>query len=245
MKVIMAESYEDMSRRVAEIIASQISCKPKSVLGFATGSTPCGSYGELIRMYNEGKISFEDIIAFNLDEYCGLDGNDMESYHYFMKKNLFEFVNIQEKNIHIPNGRCKDIENECINYEKKIEEAGSIDLQLLGIGENGHIGFNEPDVKFEAHTHLVTLEEKTLKANSKFFNSYEEVPKTAISMGIKTIMNAKKILLLGSGEKKAEVLNKMIYGEITPNLPASILQLHSDVSIIVDKEAGKLLKKQV
>lgn len=241
MRIITVKDYEELSKKAANIIASQITLKPNSVLGLATGSTPVGTYRELVRIYKEGDISFSEIVTFNLDEYYGLDKENPQSYYYFMMENLFSHVNINQKNTYIPDGRAKNIDKECIDYEDKIKQAGGIDLQLLGIGRNGHIGFNEPDVKFEAQTHLVTLDEDTIEANSRFFSSMEEVPRRAISMGIKTIMHSRKILLLASGEEKAETIKNMIHGKITPELPASVLQLHPDVVVLLDeKAAGKL-----
>lgn len=243
MRIVVARDYEELSKKAANILASQITLKPDSVLGLATGATPVGTYRELVRIYDEGDISFSEVVTFNLDEYYGLDKENNQSYYYFMMEHLFKHVNIKHKNIHIPDGRAKDIQEECIHYESKIAKAGGIDLQLLGIGRNGHIGFNEPDVKFEAETHLVTLDENTIEANSRFFTSLEEVPKQAISMGIKTIMHSRKILLLASGEEKAEIIFNMIYGKITPELPASVLQLHPDVIILLDEEAASMLNK--
>lgn len=241
MRIITVKDYEELSKKAANILASQITLKPNSVLGLATGATPVGAYRELVRIFNEGDISFSEIVTFNLDEYYGLDKENPQSYYYFMMDNLFKFVNINTANIHIPDGRAMDIQLECIEYENKIKQAGGIDLQLLGIGRNGHIGFNEPDVKFEAQTHLVTLDEDTIEANSRFFASAEEVPDQAISMGIKTIMHSRKILLLASGEEKAETINNMINGKITPELPASVLQLHPDVIVLLDEKAASKL----
>lgn len=242
MRIIIVKDYDELSKKAANILASQITLKPNSVLGLATGSTPVGTYSELVRIYNEGDINFNEVVTFNLDEYYGLDKENPQSYYYFMMENLFKHVNININNIHIPDGRAKDIGKECIEYENKIKHAGGIDLQLLGIGRNGHIGFNEPDVKFEAQTHLVTLDEDTIEANSRFFSSMEEVPREAISMGIKTIMHSRKIVLLASGEEKAETINNMINGKITPELPASVLQLHPDVVILLDEKAASRLK---
>ncbi|WP_288054039.1 glucosamine-6-phosphate deaminase, partial [Caloranaerobacter azorensis] len=176
MKVLIVKDYEEMSRKAANIVASQIILKPDSVIGLATGDTPKGMYRELIKLYNNGDIDFANIKTFNLDEYYGLPKENPQSYHYYMMENLFKHVNIKKENIHIPNGMVENIEKECEEYEKKIQQAGGIDLQVLGIGRNGHIGFNEPDLKFEAKTHLVELDEDTIKANSRFFNSIEEVP---------------------------------------------------------------------
>lgn len=241
MRIVIAKDYVELSKKAANLLASQITLKPNSVLGLATGSTPMGAYSELIRIYEEGDISFGEVVTFNLDEYYGLDKENAQSYYYFMMENLFKHVNINKNNIYIPDGRAKDIDNECIEYEFKIKQAGGIDLQLLGIGRNGHIGFNEPDVKFEAQTHLVTLDEDTIEANSRFFTAMEDVPRRAISMGIKTIMHSKKIVLLASGEEKAETINNMINGKITPELPASVLQLHPDVVVLLDEKAASRL----
>ncbi|MEW9094267.1 MAG: glucosamine-6-phosphate deaminase [Clostridiaceae bacterium] len=242
MEIIKVKDYKELSRKASSILASQLILKPKSVLGLATGSTPIGTYEELIRLYNEGVISFSNVITFNLDEYCELESNDINSYCNFMKTKFFSHIDIREENIHIPNGLAKDIQKECEDYEKEIKKSGGIDIQLLGIGRNGHIGFNEPSFKFESKTFLVNLDEDTIKANSRFFNSIEDVPRQAISMGIKTIMSSKKILLLANGEEKAEILYRVIYGDIIPQVPASILQLHPDVTIIVDEKAGSCLR---
>lgn len=241
MRIIVAANYDEMSKKAADIVASQIILKPESVVGLATGGTPVGFYNELIKIHKDGKFSFKEVKTFNLDEYYGLDKDNTQSYHYYMMKNLFNHIDINIENINIPSGTAKDIEVECKAYEARIKNAGGIDIQVLGIGTNGHIGFNEPDVKFEAITHLVKLDEETIEANSRFFNSIEEVPKSAISMGIKTIMHAKKIVLLASGIEKAKVIERMMNGDITPDLPASILQLHPDVTLILDKDAASEL----
>ena len=241
MRIIITKDYEELSIKAANIIASQITLKPNSVLGLATGSTPIGTYRELLRIFNEGRISFRDIITFNLDEYYGLDKGNEQSYNFFMQKYLFDHIDIKGENIYIPNGMALEVEKECWFYEEKINKAGGIDLQLLGIGTNGHIGFNEPDLQFEALTHLVVLDEETIRSNSRFFSSLKEVPKEAISMGIKTIMRSKKILLLASGEEKAKTIYAMLYRKITPELPASVLQLHQEVTIILDKGAASQL----
>lgn len=238
MRIIVDEDYKEMSKTAADMMASQIILKPDSVLGLATGGTPIGFYKELVNLYKQGKFSFKEVKTFNLDEYYGLDKSNPQSYHYYMMENLFKHIDIDLENVNIPDGTAKDIDEECRAYEDKIRKAGGIHMQLLGIGINGHIGFNEPDVKFEAITHLVNLDEETIEANSRFFSSIEEVPRSAISMGIKTIMHSKKILLLAAGSEKAQVIERMINGPITPELPASILQLHPDVTLIVDKEAG-------
>ncbi|WP_291578559.1 glucosamine-6-phosphate deaminase [Clostridium sp. UBA6640] len=242
MQIIKVKDYKELSRKAASILASQLILKPKSIIGLATGSTPIGTYEELIRLYNEGFISFSDVITFNLDEYCGLESNDTNSYYNFMKTKLFNHIDIKKENINIPDGLAEDIQNECECYEEKIEKSGGIDVQLLGIGRNGHIGFNEPSSKFESKTFLVNLDEDTIEANSRFFDNIEDVPRQAVSMGIRTIMSSKKILLLANGEEKAEIVYKAIYGDIIPEVPASILQLHPDVTIIVDEKAGSYLK---
>lgn len=244
MRIIIAKDYEDLSKKAAHIIAGQLIMKPDSVLGLATGSTPIGTYRYLKQMYSDGLISFSRVTSFNLDEYIGLDEKSDQSYIYFMKQELFNAVDINEKRIHIPCGVANDVSQECKNYESDIRKAGGIDLQLLGIGRNGHIGFNEPDLKFEASTHLVALDEDTIKANARFFESEAEVPKTAISMGIKTIMHAKKIVLLASGKEKASTIYQMVYGDIHPELPASVLQIHPDVIVIVDEDAASELLTQ-
>lgn len=241
MRIIIANDYDDMSKKAAYLIGSQLMLKPNSVLGFATGSTPIGTYKELINIYKNGIIDFSEVTAFNLDEYFELPKDNPQSYDYFMKMNLFNHVNIDEENTNIPNGMCDNIERECADYERKMREAGGIDLQLLGIGRNGHIGFNEPRDNFKSDTHLVLLDEDTIEANSRFFDSMEDVPTKALSMGIGSIMRAKKIVLLASGEGKAEAIYNTVKGPITPKVPASILQLHPDVTIIVDKEAAARL----
>ncbi|MDF2547591.1 MAG: Glucosamine-6-phosphate deaminase [Anaerosolibacter sp.] len=241
MRIIVAKDYDELSKKAASILAGQILLKSNSVLGLATGSTPIGTYKELVRMYQEGIIDFEEIVTFNLDEYHGLSRTNEQSYYYFMNEHLFRHINIQNQNIHIPNGITEDIEGECERYEEEIKKKGGIDFQLLGIGRNGHIGFNEPDVKFEAVTHLVTLDQDTIDANARFFDNPNDVPHKAISMGIKTIMHSKKIILLASGAEKAKTIHAMIRGNITPELPASILQLHQDATVILDEAAAELL----
>lgn len=243
IRIYVVESYEEMSRQAANIVASQVLLNPTSVLGLATGGTPVGMYEELVKKHKEGTLNFSEVTTFNLDEYYPISGDNNQSYCYYMNENLFNHINVDKDNIHIPNGMAEDIETECEEYEEMIQKAGGIDLQVLGIGPNGHIGFNEPDVKFEAGTHKVKLDQHTIEANARFFDSIKDVPTEAISMGIKTIMQARKILLLANGEGKAEIVKNMILGDISPNLPASILQLHGDVTVIIDKEAAKELKK--
>lgn len=241
MRIIVAKDYEEMSKKAANIVAAHIILKPDSVLGLATGSTPVGMYQELINLYQKGDIDFSNVTTFNLDEYYGLDENDPQSYHYFMMDKLLNHINVARENIHIPSSLAPDMQKECDDYEKKIKDAGGIDLQVLGIGRNGHIGFNEPNVKFEAKTHMVELQNDTIHANARFFNSVEEVPTKAISMGIQTIMQAKKILLIANGEGKADAIYKTLQGDITPQVPASILQLHHNVVVILDEKAASKL----
>lgn len=241
MRIIVVDNYEEMSKRAALMIASQVTLKPDSVLGLATGDTPSGMYKELIKLYNKKEVDFKEVRTFNLDEYYGLNPENSQSYYKYMMNNLFNSINIITENINMPDGMAKDVNDFCVLYEKKIKTLGGIDMQVLGIGGNGHIGFNEPNVNFEAQTHLVNLDEQTIEANARFFKSIEDVPVQAISMGIKTIMNSKKIILLANGLNKAEAIEKAVKGKINPSIPASILQLHNDVTIIIDKEAASLL----
>lgn len=241
MQFIIEETYEDVSRAAADIIAEQIQSKPAAVLGLATGSTPIGTYEELVAKFKRGEVSFKDITTFNLDEYAGLDGDHDQSYRWFMNYHLFDNVDIDKVRTHVPSGNSDDPEKMCEDYEKAIEEAGGVDLQLLGLGHNGHIGFNEPCYEFPVATHYVELTQSTIEANSRLFNSIDEVPTAAYTMGIGTIMKAKKVLLLATGEGKAEIVKKAFKGEVTPQVPASILQSHPDCTIILDKEAASQL----
>ena len=237
MRVIVTNSYDEMSTEAAKIVAGQIYLKPDSVLGLATGSTPLSMYKKLIAVHEMIGLDFSQVTTFNLDEYIGMAPANPQSYHYF--------INIKPENIYIPDGMAKDIVAEGKRYDALIEAKGGIDLQILGIGQNAHIGFNEPDIKFEATTHKVRLDEETIQANSRFFPTEEEVPRYAISMGIKTIMLAKKVVLLANGRNKAEAIYNTVCGSISPSAPASILQLHRDATVIVDKEAASLLPDQV
>lgn len=230
-----------MSREAANIIAAGVIKKPSLVLGLATGKTPMGCYRELVEMYRKGKLDFKGVTTFNLDEYVGLDEKHPPSYHSVMWGNIFKFVNIPPENIHIPDGNTKSIEKFVLEYETAIKKARGIDIQLLGMGPEGHIGFNFPYTLFDSRMHLVKLNRETLKANSEFFKG-EKVPKYAITMGIGTIMEAKKILLLVSGEKKADLVAKALEGPIDIEVPASILQKHPNVTIILDREAASRLK---
>ncbi len=221
-----------MSRHAANIISAQVIIKPDSVLGLATGSTPLGTYKQLIDWYNKGDIDFSLVTTVNLDEYVGLDGESDQSYRYFMNHNLFCHINIDMNNTFVPNGCAVDLAEEGRRYDEHIAKLGGIDLQLLGIGLDGHIGFNEPDKYFVKSTHVVDLHESTIKANSRFFKNEDEVPKRAITMGMVSIMQAKKILLIANGKAKRDILEKAFYGPITPEIPASILQLHPDITVI-------------
>lgn len=232
MKFIEVENYEKLSEMTANIIASQIILKPNCVLGLATGSSPLKTYDNLIKNYKNGTIDFSLVKTINLDEYVGLDENHNQSYRYFMDHNLFNQVNIKKENTYVPNGCAKNLDEECKGYEQLIKNLGGIDLQLLGIGLDGHIGFNEPDEYFIKETHVVTLDDSTIKANARFFNSINEVPRSAITMGIASIMQAKKIVLIANGNNKKDIVYKAFFGPITPKIPASILQLHPDVTII-------------
>lgn len=232
MKFITVDTYEKLSRQAANIISAQVILKPDSVLGLATGSSPLGTYKQLIEWYKKGDIDFSNVTSVNLDEYVGLDGSNDQSYRYFMNKNFFEHINIDINNTFVPNGCAVDLAGEGRKYDDHIAELGGIDLQLLGIGLDGHIGFNEPDKYFVKSTHVVDLHESTIKANSRFFANIDEVPKKAITMGMVSIMQAKKILLIASGKEKRDILEKAFYGPITPEIPASILQLHPDITVI-------------
>lgn len=235
MKYIEVENYQELSRKAAGIIAAQIIAKPESVLGLATGSSPLGTYDCLAKAYENKELDFSKVTSVNLDEYAGLAGDHNQSYRYFMDKNLFSRVNIRKECTFVPNGCAEDIEKECKEYDTRIESLGGIDIQLLGIGLDGHIGFNEPDEVFTKETHLVNLDPSTIEANARFFKSEQDVPKKAVTMGIKGIMNAKKVLLIANGKNKEEIIKKAFFGPITPKIPASILQLHPDVTVIYSK----------
>lgn len=232
MKFITVESYEKMSRSAANIISAQVIIKPDCVLGLATGSSPLGTYRQLVEWYRKGDIDFSGVTTVNLDEYIGLNGQNPQSYRYFMNQNLFSQVNIPLKNTFVPNGCAANPADECEAYDREIKRLGGIDLQLLGIGLDGHIGFNEPDDYFVKNTHVVDLHESTVAANARFFKTKAEVPRKAITMGMISILQAKKILLIASGPEKSEILNQAFYGPITPKIPASILQLHPDITVI-------------
>ena len=241
MKIIATDSYYQMSRVAANIISAQVIMKPNCVLGLATGSTPVGTYEQLIRWYEKGDLDFSHVTSINLDEYKGLSPENDQSYRYFMNTNFFDHINIKIENTHVPNGLEPDSEKACHDYNQIITDCGGIDLQLLGLGLNGHIGFNEPGAAFEKETHCVDLSESTIRANSRFFASMDEVPKQAYTMGIKTIMQAKKILIVVNGQNKAQIVKDAFFGPITPKVPASVLQLHNDVTLVGDKEAMSLV----
>lgn len=241
MRIIKTKDYKDMSRKAANMIAAQVVMKPDCVLGLATGSTPVGTYEQLVKAYQDGDLDFGDVTSVNLDEYKGLPRENDQSYDYFMQQNLFQYVNINPERTHLPDGMEADSAKACADYDQIIEEAGGIDLQLLGLGHNGHIGFNEPGDVFEKGTHCVNLTEQTIEANKRFFKSIDEVPKQAYTMGIQTIMSAKKILVVVSGKEKAQIVKDAFFGPVKPAVQASILQLHPDVTVIADEAALSLV----
>lgn len=237
MKIIVCENYEEMSLRGAEIVKEQVNSKPDCILGLATGSTPVGLYTCLAEMNKKGDVDFSKVTSFNLDEYYPISPENDQSYRYFMNENLFSKINIDITKTHVPNGMAEDPEKACKEYDESILAAGGIDLQILGIGQNGHIAFNEPADELYEGTHLTGLTESTIKANARFFEKEEDVPTKAVTMGIASIMRAKKIIILANGPAKCEVVKKLINGGITTNIPASILKVHPDVTLICDKEA--------
>ena len=237
MKIVRARDYDDMSRKVANIISAQVILKPESVLGLATGSTPIGAYKQLAEWNKKGDCDFSQVSTYNLDEYRGLSHDDPQSYHYFMKTNFFDHINIDQANTHVPDGSNPDAEAACADYDRIVAAAGYPDLQLLGIGNNGHIGFNEPDDHFSKGTHCVALTESTIQANSRLFDRIEDVPRQAYTMGVQTIMFARMIVIAANGRAKAQAVYDMCYGPVTPRCPASILQLHNNVVVVADEEA--------
>ena len=237
MRIYKAKDYEEMSRKAAGIVSAQIIMKPDCVLGLATGSTPVGLYKQLIEWYRNGDLDFSGVRTVKLDEYKGISRENDQSYYYFMHQNLFDHVNIPAGNTHLPDGMEPDSEKECRRYEELIQSMGSVDLQLLGIGHNGHIGFNEPADAFDKQVHCVNLTQSTIEANKRFFASAEEVPRQAYTMGIQTIMRSKKILIIANGEGKADIVRNAFFGPITPMVPASVLQLHNDVTLVADEAA--------
>ena len=237
IRIYKTKDYETMSRKAADLIAAQVILKPRCVLGLATGSSPIDVYKNLILKYKAGDLDFSEVHTVNLDEYVGLEGTDPNSYRYFMNAYLFDHINIDKFSTHVEDGMAKDPEEECARYEALIRSLGGVDLQLLGIGNNGHIGFNEPADSFARGTHLENLTESTIQANSRLFESIDQVPRKALTMGIQTIMHAEKILLIASGSAKADAMRDSFFGEITPRVPASALQLHHDVTVVADEEA--------
>jgi len=245
MRIYKALDYKDMSRKAANIISAQIIMKPDCVLGLATGSTPEGIYRQLIEWYQKGDLDFSEVKTVNLDEYKGLTSDNKQSYHYFMKEKLFSNVNINMENTYLPNGMEEDTAAECNRYNDIIRSLGGIDLQLLGLGLNGHIGFNEPGESFEKDTHCVALTKSTIEANSRLFEEGETVPSYAYTMGIKSIMRSKRILLVASGKEKADILLRALTGPVTPSVPASILQMHNDFTVVADEDALSKIDKNL
>ncbi len=241
MEIIIKDDYQQMSRAAAEIVAEVLNTKPNAVLGMATGSTPLGLYQELVRLHKEEQLDFSRVTTFNLDEYVGLPVNHPQSYHYFMHEHFFKHVNIPAHNINIPSGTTSNYQAFCEWYERRIDECGGIDLQILGIGSDGHIAFNEPASSLSSRTRLKTLSEQTIDDNARFFDRREEVPVYAITMGVGTILDARKLILLASGQKKAKAIAQAVEGPVTSMVTASALQLHSDAKVIVDQEAASKL----
>ncbi len=241
MRILIVENYPQLSAKAASIVASQVILKNNSVLGLPTGSTPEGMYSELVQLQKEGKVDFSDVVTFNLDEYLGLSPDHHQSYHYYMHQHFFNHVPVAPHNIHIPPGQKESTTEHCREYDQKIAAAGGIDLQFLGIGVNGHIGFNEPGPSLKTGTHIVELTEETVEANSRFFESKDHVPRQAITMGMGSILGARRIMLLASGTNKAPAIREALSGDITTNLPASFLQLHSDVILVLDRKAASQL----
>ena len=237
MKIIIGTEQE-IAQKAAQRYVELLAAKPNAVLGYATGSTPLGLYAELVRLNKAGALDYTNVTTFNLDEYAGLDGTHDQSYRYFMNKNLFEHINIDLARTHVPSGL--DIAA-AADYDRQIEAAGGIDLQLLGIGNNGHIGFNEPFTPFGSRTHLVDLTESTREANKRFFASIDDVPTQAVTMGVRTVMNARAVILMAIGKGKADIINKTVNGPVTEEVPASVLQLHPDCELYLDHEAASLL----
>ncbi|GAA0446684.1 glucosamine-6-phosphate deaminase [Lentibacillus halophilus] len=237
MEIIRANHYDDMSKKACEQVVDQVRHSDKPVLGLATGSTPEGLYGQLIDQYHEGNVSFQHVTTCNLDEYVGLTADDPNSYRYYMNDKLFNHIDLPRENAFLPRGDAADPEQECRDYETLIQQAGQVDLQILGLGLNGHIGFNEPGTSFDSRTHVVALDESTREANARFFPTLDDVPKRAITMGIDTIMESKKMVLLVSGEKKAHAVNQLVNGEVTEAFPASVLKRHPNVVLIADEGA--------
>lgn len=243
MRIYVMKDYNAMSRQVANILSAQVILKPECILGLATGSTPVGAYRQLVEWYKKGDLDFSQVRTINLDEYVGLAPTHSQSYRYFMRSNLFDHVNVVPANTYVPNGLAENAAEECRRYDEVIQTLGPIDLQLLGMGHNGHIGFNEPSDAFELETHVVDLAETTIKANARFFACADEVPRQAMTVGIRTIMQAKKVLVAVSGKDKAEIVKKAFTGPVTPQVPASLLQMHPDVILVGDQAALSLLQE--
>lgn len=237
IQIYRTKDYEDMSRKAAELLAAQVITKPDCVLGLATGSTPVGLYRKLVQWYEAGILDFSGITTVNLDEYKGLSGDNGQSYRYFMDHNLFDHINVKKERTFLPDGTGTDSSEVCRAYNKVISSLGGIDLQLLGLGHNGHIGFNEPGTVFQKDTHCVQLSERTIRANTRFFESEEDVPRYAYTMGIRTIMQARRIVVVVAGADKAKIVRRAFFGDITPEVPASVLQLHRDVIVVADEAA--------
>lgn len=242
MVIYEGKNYEDISEQAAHIVASEVIVKPNAVLGLATGSSPVRMYEQLVKWNQEGKVDFSEVTTVNLDEYKGLGPNDTQSYRYFMDKNLFDHININKENTYVPNGLEPDSNKACREYDRLLSSLGRQDIQVLGLGGNGHIGFNEPDNKFQKRTHCVRLAESTIAANARFFDAPENVPTEAYSMGIKGILLAKKIVVIVSGTQKAQALYDIVYGPITPEVPGSVLQLHDQVIVLADPEAMSVIR---
>jgi len=240
MNILKFRSDEELNEAGASIITGLVQTNPKAVLGLATGGTPVGIYRRIVETYRKGMVSFKSVTTFNLDEYVGIPKDHPESYHSYMKRHLFDHVDLQPENTHIPDGNAPDLEAECARYDRLLEKAGRIDLQLLGIGHNGHIGFNEPGGALCGGTHVVRLREETRQANARFFNSIDEVPTHALTMGVGTILKAKMILLVVRGADKAEIVHRALTGPITTECPASLLQTHANVVVLLDSESGRL-----
>ncbi|MGL4763136.1 MAG: glucosamine-6-phosphate deaminase [Sarcina sp.] len=243
MNVIVVKDYAEMSKKAAEVMAELVNQKPEAILGLATGGTPVGMYENLIEMNKAGKVDFAKVTTVNLDEYVGLSGDHKKSYRFFMNDTLFNHININKEKTFVPNGLADDIEAECAKYDARIEELGGIDMQLLGLGGNGHIAFNEPEENLIVGSHLTGLTQDTIDANARFFASASEVPQTAVTMGLGGIMQAERILLIASGEGKADAVQTMMNGKITTDCPASMLQMHRNVTVIVDQAAAAKLAK--
>lgn len=242
MRIIRAKDYTDASRKTANIISAQVLLKPNCVLGLATGSSPIGTYQQLIRWYEKGDLDFSQVRTVNLDEYVGLGADNEQSYIHFMRENFFDHINIDPRNTHLPNGLEPDARHQCAHYDSVIHSLGGVDLQLLGIGHNGHIGFNEPAEEFVKGTHCVELTQNTIDANARFFENEDQVPRKAYTMGILDILQAKRVVMIVTGEGKAQILKDAFWGPVTPKVPASILQLHPDFTLVADEAALSVAK---